>query len=313
MSVSPLISLLANPVLGIAYHHLASRFNILGSKGQIIAFATSAAIQIVSHKPQRHEDGTKFSRRRFRVVLPYLLVGGTALGQCVYFKSVRKADLVGVALLSTGQGGIGLIADLFKHVDLPKIGTDNEELRVKGQQIFIDFYSGSCANLRGVTIEQIWGYDSGQLEAHHDFIQWIFPNRKISGSLPSAPLITDDIQRTFQSSEELQKRLFCSLQLMLNHYGLECSKSDHYGLDLPPTYSIKRSDEFEKKKQNLLGHNRLRITRILNCLIDFGRVDLAKAFFFTLQEINEEKILGEAFTQSFNSFWEPLIRPHLDF
>lgn len=96
---------------------------------------------------------------------------------------------------------------------------------------------------------------------------------------------------------------------MLNHYGLECSKLDDYVPNVPPTYSIKRSDEFEKKKKNLLGHNRLRITRILSCLIDFGRVDLAKSFFLTLKEINEGKILGESFTQSFNSFWDPLMGP----
>ena len=169
--------------------------------------------------------------------------------------------------------------------------------REAGQKIFVDFYSGRCKNLNGVSIEDILKYNRSELEAHHNFIQWLFPIQEVSRYEAGSPLATKEIILAFKSTPDMQRTLVRSLRLMLSHYGLELSESG----------VVQKGENFEARKGQMLGHNSDRITRILTSLTVLGKPELARSFYDCLEGLYREGNMGKAYNSSFEEYWRPAV------
>jgi hypothetical protein len=149
------------------------------------------------------------------------------------------------------------------------------------EEPLLQFYDGAGTDDRGRRLDDIWSWDHAQLEAVHDFIQWMFPTRRPSGVNPLAPLVTDEVEQAFAESARLRDRLRQSLAVMLDFYGLECRGAGD-GL------SVVRGPHFELRSRNWLrpgNHNHLRITRILTSLRLLGLPEEAQALVSALAGI----------------------------
>src|SRR5947208_12141820 len=82
------------------------------------------------------------------------------------------------------------------------------------------FYSGEGTDDRDRTIADIWCYSHNELEAVHDYIQWLFPLAERSAFNPSAPLLDEETMEVFRSDDGLRRNVERSLRVMLDFYGL---------------------------------------------------------------------------------------------
>mgnify|MGYP001793472539 CR=1 FL=1 len=161
--------------------------------------------------------------------------------------------------------------------------------------MIVPFYLGEKADPAGRKIHQIWEWDFEELECAHDYIQWLFPIGEKSHFNPNAPVVDEGIIQAFKENFRLQKNLLQSFSVMLNFYGLAISK-DEQGKVV-----VEKSGNYPIRKQEwvtMLDHNYLRITRILKCLMAFGLIQEAQAFYGCLQKIYREdsdQIGGETF------------------
>src|SRR5579872_7345983 len=85
----------------------------------------------------------------------------------------------------------------------------------------VQYYSGHGGDGRGRSLAEVQGWQDDQLEAVHDFIQWMFPLREYSNFNRDAPVLDDDAISQFQVSSELRSRLRLSFIRMLKFYGFE--------------------------------------------------------------------------------------------
>lgn len=169
-----------------------------------------------------------------------------------------------------------------------------------------DFYRGTLRHPRGVTIEDIWGWNHGQLEYEHTYIQWLFPLPETSWAVPDSPVLSvKDIER-FTGSPELRARVVKSLELLLGFYGFRL----RYGPEPPDQPRIEATEEFAERARRWLttgNHNFLRITRILRSLTLLGLRREATELFAVLQRVylkNSEKIGPVSY-----EYWKNAIRP----
>jgi hypothetical protein len=56
----------------------------------------------------------------------------------------------------------------------------------------LDFYRGTQLDSSGRMLHEIWDWTDDDLEAIHDFIQWLFPLPEPSQFNPDAPLLTPE-------------------------------------------------------------------------------------------------------------------------
>ena len=148
----------------------------------------------------------------------------------------------------------------------------------------IAFYSGTEPDHRGRYLHEIQEWPDDQLEAVHDYIQWLFPLPEPSGFNAAAPILTHESIRDFLARPDLQENLRVSFLRMMNFYGFEV-------LSIDPI-KIARASNFAAKATGWLSpgnHNHLRITRILRCLTVVGLEVEAKAFLKCLAEIYEDQ------------------------
>jgi Opioid growth factor receptor (OGFr) conserved region len=161
--------------------------------------------------------------------------------------------------------------------------------------MLIPFYLGESTDLRGRTISQIWEWDVENLECTDDYIQWLFPLAEQSRFNENAPIVDDEIVRSFQTDRRLSANLLKSFEVMLDFYGWRSAKNSADRIE------INRADNYAICKRewvNPFDHNYLRITRILKCLMAFGLTDAAIAFYRCLEQIYREHrdlIGGETF------------------
>lgn len=140
----------------------------------------------------------------------------------------------------------------------------------------LNFYLGGRDD-DGRTLNEILEWSDAELEAVHDFIQWLFPLPERSGANPYAPILDAGTIDAFRQSEELRQRLKQSFLRMLRFYGLE--------LD---TGMVRRAANFAARSSNWLNpsnHNHLRLTRILRCIRLLGLAAEADALFYMLSDI----------------------------
>jgi len=97
---------------------------------------------------------------------------------------------------------------------------------------------------------------------------------------PDAPLIDDDVRRSFASSPQLRATIGRAFDRMLAFYGL--AREDD---------RIVRASSFAARSANWLragNHNHLRLSRILRSLALLGRKEDAEALLTCLLAIAEE-------------------------
>jgi Opioid growth factor receptor (OGFr) conserved region len=148
----------------------------------------------------------------------------------------------------------------------------------------IGFYSGTEPDHRGRYLHEIqaWPYD--QLEAVHDYIQWLFPLPEPSGFNVAAPVLNRESIQEFRTRPDLQEKLRVSFLRMINFYGLEARSGEQITVTRAPNFAAKATVWLSPG-----NHNHLRITRILKCLSLLGLEAEAKAFFDCLSEIYEDE------------------------
>jgi len=71
----------------------------------------------------------------------------------------------------------------------------------------IGFYSGEEPDHRGRYLHEIQVWPDDQLEAVHDFIQWLFPLPEPSGFNAAAPILNRESMQEFRKRPELQQNL----------------------------------------------------------------------------------------------------------
>lgn len=172
-------------------------------------------------------------------------------------------------------------------------------------QFLSNFYRGIGRDVHGRTLQDLWnisstvvdpvtGYDlpNDNKESNHWFIQWLFPLKTPSGAQPGArgPVL-DDATYAFLSQDPLViSNMRKSFQEMLCYYGLkynETTKIVERRTDQDGGYSF-QAQEQAIWTTGRLGHNLLRMTRMLQSLISFGLKDEAKAFLDALVQIKRE-------------------------
>src|ERR1039458_5938180 len=145
------------------------------------------------------------------------------------------------------------------------------------------FCGGAERDHRGRYLHEIQQWPDGQLEAVHDYIQWLFPLPEPSGFNAAAPILTRESMQEFRARPELRQKLRVSFLRMMNFYGLEARSGEPVTGTRAPNFAAKATTWLSPG-----NHNHLRITRILRCLSLLGLEAEAKAFFDCLSEIYED-------------------------
>jgi hypothetical protein len=135
----------------------------------------------------------------------------------------------------------------------------------------VDFYRGLKTDTEGRLLEDILGWPDDDLEAVHDFIQWLFPLPEPSQFNPDAPLLTNEDIATFKSDPVLQINLMKSFERILAFLGLSLSEGN---VADGPNFKSRVADVWASP-----NHNWLRISRILRSLTLLGMNDQAQAFY----------------------------------
>jgi hypothetical protein len=149
----------------------------------------------------------------------------------------------------------------------------------------VRFYRGEGSDTRGRTLDDILAWDDGQLEAVHDYIQWLFPLDEPSRFNPDAPLLTPADRLAFRH-EPLAANLRRALDRMLAFYGLRFDPSDRRP-------HIVRSSAWNDRSPHWLqpgNHNLLRLSRIIRSLALLGQPDLATALYGVLKKECEGRV-----------------------
>jgi hypothetical protein len=162
----------------------------------------------------------------------------------------------------------------------------------------VSFYRGTTANNNGVTLNRILHWDDNQLEAVHNYIQWLFPLDTPSGSNLTAPVLDQVTIQAFRNDGALRMRVKDAFCRMLRFYGLQ--------IDDGGTSGIVRSSHFNARAAVWLtpgNHNFLRISRILRSLNLLGSPGLSRDFFNIMQNIYQNEGRGIIDAATFN-YWQ---------
>jgi hypothetical protein len=141
----------------------------------------------------------------------------------------------------------------------------------------VDFYRGSASDTEGRHLKDIWAWPDDDLEAVHDFIQWLFPLPEPSQFNPDAPLLTNEDVAAFKGDPLLQANLMKSFERILAFLGLSLSDQGE----------VVEGQNFTARVPDVWGspnHNWLRITRILRSLMLLGMEGQAQAFYQWLDD-----------------------------
>lgn len=141
----------------------------------------------------------------------------------------------------------------------------------------IAFYRGTGADDRGRRIDEIWSFSHEELEAVHDYIQWLFPLTERSAFNPGAPLLDDDTIARFREDAALRANVERSLRVMLDFYGLAIAGHEILRV---PTFGARSRVWLTPR-----NHNFLRLTRILKSLSLLGLHDRATQLLACLESL----------------------------
>ena len=136
----------------------------------------------------------------------------------------------------------------------------------------LDFYRGHGTDAEGRFLKDIWTWENDDLEAVHDFIQWLFPLPEPSQFNPDAPLLTDKDIEAFKGDPILQANLMKSFERIVGFLGFSWTgdgkvvEGHNFPARIPEVWAMP-------------NHNWLRITRILRSLTLLGLEEQAQALY----------------------------------
>ena len=136
----------------------------------------------------------------------------------------------------------------------------------------LDFYHGQGPDREGRHLDEVLAWDDDQLEAVHDFIQWLFPLPEPSRFNPDAPLLSPDDVVAFRAGGLPRANLKRSFERILTFLGLE--RLPDGTVEEGPTFPARAADAWAAP-----NHNWLRITRILRSLHLLGLEEEAEALY----------------------------------
>ena len=145
---------------------------------------------------------------------------------------------------------------------------------------WLDFYRGNGPDSEGRTLAEILAWSDDELEAVHDYIQWLFPLPEPSMFNADAPVLTPAEIAAARADASIQANLDASLQRMRRFYGLTTETAAN------PKPWVCPAD-----------HNHLRLTRILRSLTLLGRAAAARALHAEISRYND------AFPERTKQFW----------
>ncbi len=161
---------------------------------------------------------------------------------------------------------------------------------------WLDFYNKSDTLVSGQkwTHNNVMQLDADHLEAEHDYIQLLFPNRHVSPFNDTAPLLTDEMVVSVQQNPALQRQVLQSLDRMLDFWG--CTRTGD-SIEVNPM----KKAAHEKWALHDNDHNHQRVTRVLNFLMECGYENAAANLERTLQQHRREQ------GAPLNIFWSEAI------
>jgi Opioid growth factor receptor (OGFr) conserved region len=168
----------------------------------------------------------------------------------------------------------------------------------------IEFYCGTQPDHRGRYLHEIQQWADDQLEAVHDYVQWLFPLPEPSGFNAAAPTLTRESIEEFRTRPELQQKLRVTFLRMMKFYGFEARSGEHITVTRAPDFSCKATGWLSPR-----NHNHLRITRILRCSTVLGLAGEAMAFLECLLEIykDEQSKPSPAISDETMQYWREAV------
>ena len=85
-------------------------------------------------------------------------------------------------------------------------------------QRLASFLTGETSDASDRHIVDVLSWDDAQLEASHDYIQWLFPLLVASSAVPSAPILSRKEIQTIRESDAAQASLRRAAERMLAFY-----------------------------------------------------------------------------------------------
>jgi len=140
-------------------------------------------------------------------------------------------------------------------------------------------------------------FDHDALEWTHDYIQWLFPLDLPSSVQPWAPVVDRQCQEKFRADPKSGDALRCSLERMLEFYGLRIVEQND-------EVTIERGNNFDERSAVWLtrgNHNFLRLTRIMTSLSLLGQKKLAVALQRCLDDVYRE--FGRTIGETTRAYW----------
>jgi hypothetical protein len=126
------------------------------------------------------------------------------------------------------------------------------------------FLAGMGRDGRGRLVADVLGFSDDELEAVHDYIQWLFPLPTRSAAQPHSPVLTAAEIEAIRTDLRAAATLKTATERMLRFY---------------------RDTRWWLSSHD---HNHLRITRILHSLRLLVGPEEAKAFYMAILALNEE-------------------------
>lgn len=141
----------------------------------------------------------------------------------------------------------------------------------------LDFYRGQGTDSEGRSLEEILAWDDDNLEAVHDFIQWLFPLPEPSQYNPDAPLLSNADIAASRGDPLIRSNLLRSFGRTLSFLGFSLGEDG----------KLVEAENFPARAREVWAapnHNWLRITRILRCLTLLGMEAQARALYERLDD-----------------------------
>lgn len=121
----------------------------------------------------------------------------------------------------------------------------------------------------GHSLSDVLDFNRGVFDTHHDFVQWLFPNREASPVNPLAPVLTDLHVLAYKALPELRDSVEKASAKFLSFLGLRESGT-----------GLEQADDFANGAlywMRPMDHNHRRITRFMSFQCELGRKDRAVA------------------------------------
>lgn len=143
------------------------------------------------------------------------------------------------------------------------------------------FYRHQGPDHAGRMLAEIWHWPHALLEAHHDFIQWLFPLDTPSGAHPKAPVLSEDDIGHWQHDPMLRMYLRRSFEKLLDFYGFGITNSSGHARIIAASNAAERQRAWVTPN----NHNFLRLTRMMKSLRMLGEAELADALRLALEQV----------------------------